>query len=365
MPRRKIVKYPEVLFDKNKQFPLESFQFPSIFEISSMTDMQIISHYQKHFLVHKFCPNTKCRKFNLQLVLNSTGALQCPVCTECFPSRPKVLKNLSGNHKFLYTHIYSFCLGHDQKQGMNFLGAKSQNGGRLRNFRRRMQSVIIQGLKTEDKKLGGGVFNPVMTDEMQKGRRRKGNGSQKSHPTIVHGDVVGACDNERYRFDMTPKKHPGPPRLEQIENTLENWLLPNSTLMTDGAKCYITFQDKYPDLVTYLIQLNHSVGEWTRRVTVEGEKITATTNKMDGAWSHLRRFLSNHMVSQSDAFRYLKEFEFIFGAWAKAQNGMERLLNYMQLESNLLNTEGPKLAAPWRDLSKSNILNIDQARYFL
>ena len=42
----KIVKYPEIFFDKTLQFPLELFQFPSIFEIRSMTDMQLISHYQ-------------------------------------------------------------------------------------------------------------------------------------------------------------------------------------------------------------------------------------------------------------------------------------------------------------------------------
>ena len=165
-----------------------------------MSDVQIVSHYQKHHLIHQFCSNKKCQKFDYELVLTykyfSTGTLQCPICSECFPSRPKALQNLKGDHKFLYTHLYSFCLGLDQKQGMNFWGAKSQNGGKLRHFRRRMQSVIIQGLKTEDKKLGGDVSNPVMNDEMQKGGRRKRNGSQKNHLTIVYGNVVGACDNE-------------------------------------------------------------------------------------------------------------------------------------------------------------------------
>jgi len=125
--------------------------------------------------------------------------------------------------------------------------------------------------------------------------------------------------------------------------------------MTDGAKCYITFQEKYPQLVPYLMQLNHSVGEWARRVTLEGKKMTATTNKIDGAWSHLRRFFSNHNVSQADAFRYLKEFEFFFGQWAKSQNSFERMLYYMQLDFEIKNIKGPELADAWVDYSKSNI----------
>jgi len=358
MPRKQYVPYPETVFDKNIDFPLENFPFPSCFDICSLTDIEIISFYQKHNLVHTFCPNKICQRFDNRLVFDkrksTKGQLLCRICSENYPSKPKALKHLHGNHQFLLFHLYSFCLGHDQRQGMDFLGTEKKKGDKIRHFRKRMQSVIIRGLETEDKKLGGGVENPVMTDEMQKGRRRKGNGAQRGHPSICHGDVVGACDNQRYRFTMTSKKHPGPPRIEQVEETLKNWLVQDSTLVTDGAKCYITFQEKYPELVTYLIQLNHSVGEWTRQVSVEGGKMVATTNKIDGAWSHLRNFFRKHMVSQKDAFRYLKEFEFRFGAWAKSQNSLERLLNFMHLDFDLNNLDGPELSAPWTDLSNSN-----------
>ena len=82
--------------------------------------------------------------------------------------------------------------------------------------------------------------------------------------------------------------------------------------------------------------------------------MTATTNKIDGAWSHLRRFFSNHMVSQADAFRYLKEFEFFFGSWAKSQNALERRLHFMKLDFDLERIKGPELAAVWKDYSNSN-----------
>ena len=355
MPRKVILQYPESHFDKNKEFPLQLFPFPSASEICSLTDSQIISKYQEHNLIHTFCPKKKCQNYNCKLVLDfsrSTGGnLKCPVCFDAFPSRPRALKNLKGNHNFLFQQLYSFCLDHNVRQSLHFLGLGDSNISKIQYFRKRVQSVIIKGLKVENKKLGGGVSNPVMTDELQKGRRRKGNGDQKGHPTIVHGDCVGACDNFRYRFTMVPKKHPGPPRFEQIEEPLRGFLLPNSTVITDGAKAYIKFQDAYPELVTYLIQLNHSGGEWTRRVTVEGERMIASTNKIDGSWSHVRRFWQNHMVSQKDSFRYLKQFEFGFGAWAKAQNSIERILNYMQLDFDISNINGVQLATRWKDLS--------------
>ena len=61
------------------------------------------------------------------------------------------------------------------------------------------------------------------------------------------------------------------------------------------------------------------------------------------------------MVSQSDSFRYLKEFEFFYGTWAKSQNSMDRILHFMNLELDLENVHGPVLAKPWKDLSNSNI----------
>lgn len=357
MPRSIISEYPLVNFVKSKTFPLSDYPYLSIFDVLAKSDHEIINHYQSHNLVYKFCPKKICQRYENELILLSPSLLLCcPVCHDSYPSRPKALKGLHGDHKMVYTQLYSLCLEHNQEQTANILGIHSQNQTKIRNFRKRIQSVIISGLNLENVKLGGGVDNPVVTDEMQKGRRRKGNGNQKSHPTIVHGDVVGACDNTRFRFSMTSKSHPGPPRLEQIESKLVEWVLPDSTFFTDGAKCYITFQDKYPEIIIYLVQLNHSVGEWARRVTIEGKKLTATTNKIDGSWAHLRRFFSNHMVNQKDSFRYLKEFEFFYGKWAKSQNPMDRILHYMNTNLDLNNIKGPELAKPWKDLSKSNII---------
>lgn len=356
MPRSKYKEYPSVPYDRTKTFSLEDYPSLCIFDIMSKTDSQIIEHYQSHNLVYTYCPNSVCCRYDNKLILISPLCqLKCQICHETYPSRPKLFTGLQGNHKLLYCQLFSFCLGHNQEQTAALLGFDTTNNAKIRNFRKRIQSVIISGLKAEDIKLGGGVENPVITDEMQKGRRRKGNGKQRSHPTVVHGDVVGACDNNRFRFTMTSKSHPGPPRLEQIENTLVQWILPDSTLWTDGAKCYITFQDTYPEKVSYLVQLNHSVGEWVRRVTIEGKKVNASTNKIDGSWAHLRRFFSSHMVHQKDSFRYLKEFEFFYGAWTKSQNHMDRILHYMNVKLDLKNVIGPELAVPWKDLSHSNI----------
>jgi len=358
MPRKKYIPYPQVKFDKSKEFLLDDFPSSSGFEIFGKSDKDIVGHYQTHQLVHKFCPYTICQRYDCELEFLTerfpSGELGCPVCGETFPSRPKALKGLHGTHKMLYCQLYSFSQGHNHRQSVDFIGSGKKSGHKVRNFKKRMHSVIVKGLETEDVKLGGGVDNPVATDEMQKGTRRCGNGKQKSKPTVVHGDAQGACDNYKYRFTMTSKAHPGPPRLEQVEENLAGWLEPESTVMTDGAKCYISFQNKYPHLIKYLMQLNHSIGEWARTVRVEGKKKTATTNKIDGSWSHLRRFYGNHMVSQADAFRYLKEFEFRFGPWAKSQNLMERILHYMQLPFDITNIVGPELADPWKDYSKSN-----------
>ena len=358
MVRRKYVPYPLPNFDKEKVFDINDFPFPSIFDILYKSDSEIIEHYQNHNLVHKFCPHKKCCAFEKPLVLsyrcNKKGSLACPICKEEYPSRPSAFQNLSGDHKTLFTELYAFSLQLNADQSKKLLGTgKDKN----RDFRKRMHSVIITALEKEDVQLGGGVCNPVAVDEMQKGRRRVGNGKQGGHATTVHGDVFGACDNERYRFTMQAKPNSGPPRFEQIEDDFKNWLLPESLVYSDGAKAYIKFQDQYPHLVQYLVQLNHSVGQWTKKVKVEGKNKKATTNKIDGSWSHLRRFFSNHMVSQANAFRYLKEFEFFFGTWSKNQNSFERLLYCMQLQFDINNIEGPELLESWKDRSKGNILD--------
>lgn len=276
MPRSKYVPYPESnSFDRNKIFPLKDYDQPSIFDILAKSDEEILKHYQRHNLVHQFCPNKMCKKYCSELCLdysqNKAGTLKCMVCQETYPSRPQAFANLGGDHKFLYASLYAFSLELNLSQTTKLLGI-SKNGDKAREFRKRMQNVIIKGLDTEDVQLGGGVENPVPVDEMQKGRRRKGNGKQSGHPTRVHGDVFGACDNTRYRFTMQSKESPGPPRVEQFETDLKAWLKPDSVLYGDGAKAYMTFQDKYPELVKYLVRLNHSIGQWTKKVTVEGRK---------------------------------------------------------------------------------------------
>ena len=208
--------------------------------------------------------------------------------------------------------------------------------------------------------MGGSPDNPVSTDGMQKSRKRKG---VHGHPTCVHGEVNGSCDSNRYKFDFVPKKTSGPPRMEYIEDSLVSHLKPGSFLWADGAKLYNKFQTLYPHLVPYLAQLNHSVGQLRKFVNFDGIKISVHTNRIDGAWAHLRRFFNNHMVSQKDAFRYLKMFEFFFGSWAKSQNPLERLLHFMRLPVDLPNIVGPPLPKPWKDRSKSNsyfFLNFDE-----
>ena len=139
---------------------------------------------------------------------------------------------------------------------------------------------------------------------MQKGRRAKNPGQHdgKGHHTAVHGDVIGACDKEFYRFDFVPKNKPGQTSLEAIEPLCENWIKEGSVLFADGAKAYLAAQKKHPDKIVYLVQLNHSKGEWIRWVRIETKRMKATTNKIDGAWAHLRRFFCNHMVKQSNSF---------------------------------------------------------------
>ena len=60
MPRKKVIKYPESSFDKEKEFPLTEHPCLTIFQCLAKSDEGIIAHYQSHELVHKFCPNKKC-----------------------------------------------------------------------------------------------------------------------------------------------------------------------------------------------------------------------------------------------------------------------------------------------------------------
>ena len=139
MSRVYVNNYPEVQFDKTKIFPLSLFPFPSTFEINGLTDEQIVQKYQEHNLVHTLCPRKKCQRYGIKLFLcckkGSTGHLKCLVCSNTFPSKPNVFLKLSGDHKFLYSHLYSFCLGHNQIQSMNFLSTEKQNGNKVRLFR--------------------------------------------------------------------------------------------------------------------------------------------------------------------------------------------------------------------------------------
>ena len=152
----------------------------------------------------------------------------------------------------------------------------------------------------------------------------------------------------------------------------------DSLLLVDGSNQYRSLQDRNPDRFPHMIALLHSkTGEWTRKVKIDGQRINATTNRIDGAFAHARRFLQNHMVSQMNTFRYIKEFEFrlgkfstswhfmmicymivlYWGKWAKGQNAIKRLLHYMQLPFDQTVIESPDLPEPWVDISGSNTVD--------
>ena len=132
MPPKKIIKYPSINFDKDKEFFLKQFPFPSGLDVFQTTDLDIVYHYQTHQLVLKFCPNKICQRYDNELNLtyqsDSTAFLKCPVCHEHFPSRPKALKNLTGDHRSIYLHLYSFCLGHNHDQSVKFRHRETKRG---------------------------------------------------------------------------------------------------------------------------------------------------------------------------------------------------------------------------------------------
>ena len=345
------MKYPKTTVLGGREFSRKEFHYPSLEEIYTLSNEDIFIIFQDFNLVFKFCPSKICACQKNILVLSKTGTYSiCKVCGERFCCRPEVFQNLQGDLKYFYRCLYLFSQGLNVN---NFIDCIGTSEGRVRLFRKRVQSVIISGLENDDVKLGGGIDNIVQTDEMQKGRKRKGNGKQTGHPTVVHGDVVGICDSEKYKFHFCAKSSPGPPTLDEVEPLLSSTLKPGSILFCDGAKAYQKFQDEHPSLVEFLVQLNHSTGEWTRKITLKGKEIVASTNKIDGAWAHVRRFFSKHSVSQKDSFRYLKEFEFFFGPWARAQNPLCRLLYYMQLPVNFENIKGPDLPPKWFDISNA------------
>jgi len=197
MPRVTVPNYPYPAY-KFVSYPLS---VNSVFDYqwyTSASSVEIVNLYQTFGIVHSFCPGKKCSDMKKKCIYKANiDKLQCEYCKTEYPSRPEAFFGLLGTPQQLITHLFLFAC----RAGVQVIKDWTGFGlDKIRRTRKRLQAVLQIGMENDDIKLGDGIDNPIITDDLQKGNRRKGNGDQPSKPTVIHGAINGIADNDHYKF---------------------------------------------------------------------------------------------------------------------------------------------------------------------
>ena len=116
-------------------------------------------------------------------------------------------------------------------------------------------------------------------------------------------------------FETQSKSHNGPPKYGEITD-LVNALDPHSghTLVVDGAESYKNFQDDHADWIEEIVPLKHIPGQrlvpdhanpgqtkevkgqyyFSKKVELKGRMKKVSSNRIEGSFSHLKRYHRNH-----------------------------------------------------------------------
>jgi transposase-like protein len=159
-------------------------------------------------------------------------------------------------------------------------------------------------------RLGSGPNKVVEFDETYVGgrpRRIHMKGTDRKGPAYDFSKrktpVVGGVERDG-RIKVAVVKST---KKEELQKHVYNMVAPSAHLVTDQLQAYKGIGRTF----RYHTTVNHDLGEYVR---YEDNGFVATTNRIEGFWSLLKRRLNgtHHAVSRKHLHRYLSEAEFLY-----------------------------------------------------
>lgn len=276
-----------------------------------MKTFKSILEFQNHFSTEE-----KCREYLEQQRWDSTPA--CPFCGSlnvCRFSNGKIFKcrekqcrqkfsvlvgTIYQNTKipltkwFLATYILAVhSKGISSKQLATWLGVTQKTAWHLNHRIRTMLTnsapELLEGIcEVDETFVGGSISNKhVSKREALKGLDNK---------TMVLGAIQR---NGKVKTKVIPQT-----TIENVEKAIEEFIAPNSTMVTDEHKAYNKVGQKYNHK-----RINHREKEYVR-----SEDIKVHTNNIEGYWNILKKQIDgiHHFVSAKHLQRYCNENAFRF-----------------------------------------------------
>lgn len=289
-----------------------------------MKTFKNILDFQKEFSTEE-----KCREYLEQQRWNGTPA--CPFCGsinvhrfpngKIFKCREKECRNkfsvtvgtIYENTKapltkwFLATYILSIhSKGISSLQLATWLGVTQKTAWHLNHRIRQMLTdnapELLEGIVEIDETLVGGSLS---NKHLSKRIGKKG----LDNKTMV----LGAIQRKgKVKTRVIPET-----TIDNISNAIEDFVAPNSTMVTDEHKAYNKVGEKYNHK-----RINHRNREYVRQ-----EDILVHTNNIEGYWNLLKKQIDgiHHSVSAKHLHRYCGESAFRFNNRTALQD--ERFAN--------------------------------------
>ena len=123
---------------------------------------------------------------------------------------------------------------------------------------------------------------------------------------VLHGEWWGATTrgkNELVIEELAKKKRLGPASREEVIPLIRKYVKSGSTVMTDGLKAYRVIPNEPKRLGHGYVR--HGKYEFMRVVEIQGVKMLAGTQKIDGAWGNMKMWLG---ARRGVAHRFLPEY---------------------------------------------------------
>ena len=129
--------------------------------------------------------------------------------------------------------------------------------------------------------------------------------------------------------ELPKKKRLGPASREEVMPLITKYVRSGSTVMTDGLKAYRVIPN-VPKKQLKHAYVRHGKEEFTRLVEVEGVKMMAGTQKIDGAWGNLKMWLASRRgVVHCYLPEYVREFQWRY-VMKDGQDGFSALADVVQ-----------------------------------